>query len=95
MDCRAFNTSSVASGFVSLEHFRPMHLVTPFSLADANDRRSALRDAALSRRAPPVAPSPTVVGGPRVRILLPPERWYGAGGEEMAPSSLQPTDGVP
>ena len=23
------------------------------------------------------------------------ERWYGAGGEEMAPSSLQPTDGVP
>ena len=73
MDCRAFNTSSVASGFVSLEHFRPMHPVAPFSLADANDRRSALRDAALSRRAPPVAPSPTVVGGPRVRILLPPE----------------------
>jgi hypothetical protein len=62
VDCRAFNTSSVASGFVSLEHFRPMHLVAPFSLADANDRRSALRDAALSRRAPPVAPSPTVVG---------------------------------
>src|ERR1700738_4066937 len=29
-------------------------------------------------------------GGPRVRINLPPpERWYGAGGEEMAPSSLQ------
>src|SRR3984893_10250873 len=27
--------------------------------------------------------------GPRVRIRLPPgERWYGAGGEEMAPSSL-------
>src|ERR1700730_2015155 len=35
-------------------------------------------------------------GGPRVRIPFPPaERWYGAGGEEMAPSSLQPTDGVP
>src|ERR1700730_15935625 len=34
--------------------------------------------------------------GPRVRILLPPPaRWYGAGGEEMAPSSLQLTDGVP
>src|ERR1700731_2884085 len=33
---------------------------------------------------------------PEVRIQLPPaERWYGAGGEEMAPSSLQPTDGVP
>src|SRR6478609_166688 len=30
-------------------------------------------------------------GGPRVRIHLPPAaRWYGAGGEEMAPSSLQP-----
>jgi hypothetical protein len=29
-------------------------------------------------------------GGPRVRIHLPPAaRWYGAGGEEMAPSSLQ------
>ena len=28
-------------------------------------------------------------GGPRVRIHLPPAgRWYGAGGEEMAPSSL-------
>ena len=28
-------------------------------------------------------------GGPMVRIHLPPaERWYGAGGEEMAPSSL-------
>ena len=27
--------------------------------------------------------------GPRVRIRFPPaERWYGAGGEEMAPSSL-------
>ena len=27
--------------------------------------------------------------GPRVRIQFPPgERWYGAGGEEMAPSSL-------
>ena len=27
--------------------------------------------------------------GPMVRIhLAPPERWYGAGGEEMAPSSL-------
>ena len=35
-------------------------------------------------------------GEPEVRIHLPPaERWYGAGGEEMAPSSLQPTDGVP
>jgi hypothetical protein len=40
----------------------------------SNDRRSALRDPASSRRAPPVAPSPTVVGGPRLRILLPPER---------------------
>ena len=32
------------------------------------------------------------------RVLCEPElkeRWYGAGGEEMAPSSLQPTDGVP
>src|SRR6266853_5113154 len=29
-------------------------------------------------------------GGPRVRIHLPPaERCYGAGGEEMAPSSLR------
>ena len=28
-------------------------------------------------------------GGPNVRIHSPPgERWYGAGGEEMAPSSL-------
>jgi hypothetical protein len=28
-------------------------------------------------------------GGPRVRIRFPPAvRWYGAGGEEMAPSSL-------
>src|ERR1700738_4632939 len=35
-------------------------------------------------------------GGPRVRIPFPPPaRWYGAGGEEMAPSSLQVTDGVP
>src|SRR5258707_6184632 len=35
-------------------------------------------------------------GGPMVRILLPPPaRWYGAGGEEMAPSSLYLTDGVP
>src|ERR1700730_2753950 len=38
----------------------------------------------------------TVDGGPRVRIRLPPAaRWYGAGGEEMAPSSLHLTDGVP
>src|ERR1700731_538793 len=37
-----------------------------------------------------------VAPGPRVRIHFPPgERWYGAGGEEMAPSSLYPTDGVP
>jgi hypothetical protein len=34
--------------------------------------------------------------GPRVRIHLPPPvRWYGAGGEEMAPSSRKLTDGVP
>ena len=32
----------------------------------------------------------------QVRIHLPPAgRWYGAGGEEMAPSSLHLTDGVP
>jgi hypothetical protein len=32
----------------------------------------------------------------QVRIRLPPAaRWYGAGGEEMAPSSLHRTDGVP
>jgi hypothetical protein len=31
-----------------------------------------------------------------VRIHLPPAaRWYGAGDEEMAPSSLWLTDGVP
>jgi ATP-dependent DNA ligase len=34
--------------------------------------------------------------GPGVRIpLAPAGRWYGAGGEEMAPSSLHLTDGVP
>src|ERR1700730_8323242 len=39
---------------------------------------------------------PAVLGGLEVRIHLSPgERWYGAGGEKMAPSSLQPTDGVP
>jgi hypothetical protein len=34
--------------------------------------------------------------GPTVRISFPPaKRWYGAGGGEMAPSSLHLTDGVP
>src|ERR1700680_3652362 len=37
----------------------------------------------------------THMRGPRVRIPPPPPaRWYGAGGEEMAPSSLHLTDGV-
>jgi hypothetical protein len=52
----------------------------------------SVRSAPLSlaaNRAIRVTTELTVAGAPKVRIHLPPPvRWYGAGGEEMAPSSL-------
>src|ERR1700731_4930973 len=45
---------------------------------------------------PDPIPKAYIMRGPMVRIRLPPAgRWYGAGGEEMAPSSLPLTDGEP
>src|SRR6267154_5252159 len=56
-------------------------------------RVSLGKEAGRRVRAKTIVP---IKGGPRVRIPLPPAgRWYGAGGEEMAPSSLYLTDGVP
>jgi hypothetical protein len=53
--------------------------------------RSGLHDGGAGSVARARCTEPNRREGPRVRILLPPaERWYGAGGEEMAPSSLQP-----
>jgi hypothetical protein len=69
---------------------------------DTNKRRFGLRDGGVGPVArcqthqPTQAAGPSEGVGPRVRIrLAPAARWYGAGDEEMAPSSLWLTDGVP